>query len=307
MNELFLNDPTAAFDSAAPRRVVSLVPSTTASLLDLGLSQALVGITDDCPSQVNSNLAQVGRPKSFRAADILALQPDLVIANREENDRAALEALAGAGVRVWLTFPTSVHAAINDLWILANLFRNDPAMKQVDFLEREVEWAELAAPSGDADFTEASNESAPALRYFCPIWEDSLENGERWWMTFNSQTYPNDVLRIFGAANVFANRQRRYPLEADLGLAEAEDAGERDQRYPRVGLDEILASQPEVIVLPSEPYAYTEKDCNRFMQLFAQTPAARSGRIYAIDGTLITWHGTRLARALEELPEFLHR
>jgi ABC-type Fe3+-hydroxamate transport system substrate-binding protein len=300
MNELFLVDPTAAFDFAAPERVVSLVPSTTGSLFDLGLGQALVGISDYCvpPADQVSGLVRVGGPKNIRVADILALQPDLIIANQEENDRDALEALAVAGARVWLTFPTSVHTAINDLWILANLFRSDLAMQQVDFLERAVEWAEMAA---------GSNESIPAMRYFCPIWEDDTEDNERWWMTFNAQTYPNDVLRILNGVNVFAGRERLYPLAADLGMTEAEDPSKRDQRYPRVGLMEIIAAQPEVILLPSEPYAYSEKDCAVFMRLFSETPAAQAGRIYAIDGTLITWHGTRLARALEELAEIFNR
>jgi ABC-type Fe3+-hydroxamate transport system substrate-binding protein len=253
------------------------------------LDQALVGVSDYCPSPPEK-VARVGGPKDARVADILALKPDLVIANREENSREGMEALASAGVTVWLTFPTSVHEAINDLWIIANLFRSDRAMQQVDFLERAVEWAEQAGAS------------QPALRYFCPIWEERLETGERWWMTFNVRTYPNDVLRVFNGENVFASRERRYPLLADLGRSEAEDPGERDTRYPRVCLPDIIRAQPELILLPSEPYTYSEKDCSVLAELFAETPAAQTGRIYLIDGSLITWHGTRLARALEDLP-----
>lgn len=296
MNEHLLTDPTAAFDYAAPQRVVSLVPSLTASLFDLGLGQALVGVSDYCtyPQDKVAKLAKVGGPKDARAADIAALKPDLVIANREENGKEVVEALAAAGLTVWVTFPTSVRAAVNDLWTIANLFRSDLAMKQVDYLERAVEWAEQA---GD---------SQPVLRYFCPIWEDALETGERWWMTFNESTYPADVLRIFNGVNVFTGRGRRYPLLADLGLTPAEDPGERDTRYPRVSLAEIIQAQPEIILLPSEPYAYGTADCARLTQLFAGTPASKSGRIFTMDGTLISWHGTRLAGALEELPGILN-
>ncbi len=147
MKAEFLTDPTVAFDAAAPRRVVSLVPSATASLFDLGLGRALVGISDYCtyPAEQLAGLPRIGGPKDLRVADILSLQPDLIIANQEENDRAAVEALAAAGAKVWLTFPLNVHAAIKDLWTLANLFRSDVAMQQVDFLERAVEWAEMAA------------------------------------------------------------------------------------------------------------------------------------------------------------------
>jgi ABC-type Fe3+-hydroxamate transport system substrate-binding protein len=301
MNERILVDPSVAFDEAAPGRVVSLVPSTTASLLDLGLGDALVGISDYCvyPKEQVSGLARVGGPKSIRVADIIALRPDLVIANREENDRQSIEALAEAGAMIWLTFPTSVQAAINDLWTLANLFRSNLAMQQVDFLERAVEWAGRAAAE--------SADCQPAKRYFCPIWQDRLESGERWWMTFNAQTYASDVLRILGGENSFGSRERRYPLEADLGMSAAEEPGKRDLRYPHVGLPEIIAAAPDIILLPSEPYAYGERDGAELSAVFAQTPAAQAGRIYTIDGTLITWHGTRLARALEELPEILCR
>jgi ABC-type Fe3+-hydroxamate transport system substrate-binding protein len=266
----------------------------TGSLFDLGLSQAVVGISDYCvvPGEHGSALPRVGGPKNPRVEEILALRPDLVIANQEENSHEPVEALAAAGITVWLTFPTSMQAAINDLWILANLFRSDQAMKQVDFLERSVEWAGQAGVS------------QPPLRYFCPIWEDRLETGEPWWMTFNAGTYSHDVLRIFNGKNVFANRERRYPLLADLGKAGAEPPGERDTRYPRVRMKEIVDAQPDMILLPSEPYAYTEQSCAEFAHLFSQVPAAVAGRIFAFDGSLITWPGTRLARALEELQPF---
>lgn len=301
MNGQILADPTTVFNEAAPGRVVSLVPSTTASLFDLSLGQALVGISDYCtyPAEQVSGLARVGGPKNIREADILALQPDLVIANREENDRKSIEALAVAGLTIWLTFPTSVQAAINDLWTLANLFRSSLAMQRVDYLERSVEWAgRAAAESADIQLSR---------RFFCPIWEDSLENGERWWITFNAQTYASDVLRILGGENVFGSRERRYPLEADLGKRAAENPGERDLRYPRVGLPEVTAAAPDIILLPSEPYPYGDQDRTKFSEMFAQTPAAHAGRIYTIDGTLIAWHGTRLARALEELAEIFNR
>jgi len=293
MDDYLLTDPAAGFDYAAPQRVVSLVPSVTASLFDLGLGHTLVGVSDYCtyPVEQVKLIARVGGPKDARVADIAALIPDLVIANREENSREVVEALARNGITVWVAFPTSVHAAVNDLWMIANLFRNELAMQQVDILERAVEWAEQAGAS------------QPALRYFCPIWEESLESGERWWMTFNGGTYPNDVLRIFNGVNVFSGRERRYPLAADLGLSEAEDPGERDTRYPRVSLAEIIQAQPELILLPSEPFSYEGMDCTRLTELFRETPAAKTGQVYTIDGTLITWHGTRLARALEELPD----
>lgn len=290
MGKDFLIDPSMAFDQAAPQRVVSLIPSTTASLLDLGLGSVLVGATDYCVLPDHSPVTRVGGPINLRVEEIIALHPDLVIANKEENARAAVEALVQAGLAVWLTFPITVQAAMNDLWTIANLFRSDPAMRQVDMLERALEWARMA--------------EAPAVRYFCPIWQDRLETGERWWMTFNQDTYPADVLRIFQGENIFAERKRRYPLLAELGHTDAQAAGERDTRYPRVGQQEIISAQPQVILLPDDPYQFDAAARADLLAVFAGTPAGRDGRIFTIDGSLITWHGTRLARALEELPPF---
>jgi len=128
-------------------------------------------------------------------------------------------------------------------------------------------------------------------------------------MSFNADTYIHDLLRVCGGTNIFAGRERLYPLAADLGRGEAwpEDDPRwqgRDLRYPRVTWEEVVAHQPDVILLPSEPYAFSEADLPLFEQL--DVPAAHQGRIHLVDGSLLTWHGTRLAHALEALPKLIH-
>ncbi|NLG99415.1 MAG: ABC transporter substrate-binding protein [Chloroflexi bacterium] len=293
---MILTDPLSAFPNRPPQRVVSLVPSDTASLFDLGLGDCLVAVTSYCkpPAGRTAALAVAGGPKNPAVEQITALKPDLVIANREENDRQSIERLSEAGVPVWLSFPKTVREAVDHLWSIARLFRCDSAAVRVRLLEQSLEWAEMAAQDN------------PPVRYFCPIWEDRLETGERWWMTFNEQTYSNDVLRIFNGMNVFAGRERRYPLLAELGHAAADDTAGRDTRYPRVGVKEIIAAAPEVILLPDEPYSYSHDDAERMKDIFARTPAGEAGRIYPIDGTLITWYGTRIGKALETIPDLFN-
>ena len=93
-----------------PKRVVSLVPSMTESLFDLGLGDVVVGITDYCiyPAELLKNLPRVGGTKDVSEDEILDLKPDFVIANQEENSRQLVEKLEAAGIRVWVTFPKSV-------------------------------------------------------------------------------------------------------------------------------------------------------------------------------------------------------
>lgn len=280
--------------SEAPRRVVSLVPSLTESLFDLGLGSALVGITDYCtrPADAVQNLTRIGGPKNPRVEQIIALQPDLVMANQEENLLADVEALEALDVPVWVTLPRTVRQAMDVLFKIAELFRDHTATARVQTLEITLDWAEEAASSMEP------------FCYFCPLWQEAGQDAP-WWITFNGDTYMSDLLHLMGGQNVFAERLRRYPLEADLGQVKAESAAGRDTRYPRVTRAEIMAAQPEVILLPDEPFAYDPSHLEQFDELFADTPAVRTGRVFCVDGALITWHGTHLAHSLRDLPGVL--
>ena len=107
----------------AADRIVTLVPSVTESLFCLGLGDRIVGITDWCvhPSDRVSGLPRVGGTKNPSVRQILELEPDLVIANREENPKRALVALRTAGVDVWVTYPLTVRDSVALLRGLAAL------------------------------------------------------------------------------------------------------------------------------------------------------------------------------------------
>ena len=77
----------------------------------------------------------------------------------------------------------------------------------------------------------------------------------------------------------------------------------RDKRYPRVTIEEVEAAQPDMILLPSEPFAFTQEHIALFAGL--DVPAAHHGQISLVDGSLLTWHGTRLAYALDIIPGLL--
>jgi ABC-type Fe3+-hydroxamate transport system substrate-binding protein len=102
-------------------------------------------------------------------------------------------------------------------------------------------------------------------------------------MAVGGDTYANDLLRACGGENVFAARSER--------------------RYPRVTLAEVEAARPEVILLPDEPYAFGPADAAELRRL--DVPAARDGRIHLVDGTLVSWYGPRIARALATLGAWL--
>lgn len=289
MNKLTLSHP--------PERVVSLVPSMTESLFELGMGASVVGVTDYCihPSDQLTGLPRLGGPKNPDIETILALHPDLVIANQEENTPNAVRQLQEACIPVWVSFPKTAREAVAVLWELIEAYRSVLPGFKVTMLERSLGWAEASAQAGTA------------RRVFCPIWQDQTTQGETWWMTFNQDTYPHDVLRLAGGQNIFADRVRRYPLDADLGKGEPDPAGGRDTRYPRVTVEEVGVLDPELILLPSEPFAFDGSSIPLFEQLLPGVTAVREKRIYPLDGSLLTWHGTRLALALRELPEIVAR
>ncbi len=248
------------------RRIVSLVPSLTEALFELGLGERVVGITEWCvhPAEAVAALPRLGGTKNPDLAGIRALAPDLVIANREENRRRDVERLAEAGIPVWVTYPRSVREGAALLREIAELGASARAVREV------VEPVEAALRRAEAQRPERP------VRVFCPIWKDP-------WMAVGGDTYSDDLLSLCGGANVFANRPGR--------------------RYPKLRAEEIAAAAPEVVLLPDEPYAFGAADAAELEAL--PIPAAKTGRIHLIDGTLVSWYGPRIRRAIETLRPLL--
>jgi ABC-type Fe3+-hydroxamate transport system substrate-binding protein len=263
-----------------PSRVVSLVPSDTLNVAALGCASALVGRTDYCelPGDVVLGLPSVGGTKNPRVDAICDLSADLVLANQEENTRGDLEELARRGVRVLVAFPRRVADGLAHLARLARIFGVEGDEAARELISRGYHAVREA---------EAARARTTPLRTFCPIWMKPL-------MTVHADTFISDMLDLCAAVNVFADRARRYPLAADLGMAEPlppEQVGGRDVRYPRVTLEEVVARAPELVLLPDEPHPFTHEDADVFRQL--AIPAATAGRVVHTSGKDLCWYGAR--------------
>jgi ABC-type Fe3+-hydroxamate transport system substrate-binding protein len=274
-----------------PRRIVSLVPSLTEVLFAFELGAHIVGLTEYCvePQSAVRLKPTIGGTKNPDVQAILNLAPDLVVANVEENRRPDVEALQAHGIPVFVSFPQTVADAIATLGTLAQITGAEeqatPILTRLEATYHSVK-AQVA--------------KRRPLRIFCPIWKDP-------WMTINQDTFVHDVLATCGGANIFGERQRRYPLAADLGQGPAWDPPRqegRDRRYPRVTLEEMAALKPEVIVLPDEPYRFTVADQAEFAA-FSQVPAVRHGRVHVVDGKLVGWYWSRMDAGLRILSELL--
>jgi ABC-type Fe3+-hydroxamate transport system substrate-binding protein len=257
--------------SQPPARIVSLVPSDTYSVIALGAADRLVGRTSYCESP--AALPVVGGTKNVDVDAVIALQPELVIANQEENTRAALEALAARGVPVLVSLPRRLRDGVAHLARLARILGVGDAEPARSLIRRGYQLA------GAAD---------PRVRAFVPIWMDPL-------MTLNADTYGSDVLAQVGIANAFGDRLRLYPLAADLGKSAPQDAAGRDVRYPRITLAELRERAPELVILPDEPHAFSAEDEAVFRETL---PAAR---IVRVDGKDLFWYGAWTIDALDRL------
>ena len=250
------------------QRIVSLVPSLTEALFALGCGEAVVGVTRYCtePAGIVERLKRVGGTKNPNLARIRELQPDLVLLNAEENRREDFEALERAGLTVFVTFPYRARDVGGLLRRIGRLTGTDPRAAQL---------------AGELDCTLdelARAEPAPPIRVFCPIWKNP-------WMSFNRETYAHDMLALAGGSNVCAGRA---------------------ERYCTVVLSDIAAAQPDVILLPDEPYVFTPKVLPDLEPL-RDTPAWRANRIHFIDGKELSWYGPRSAPAMHHLRALLTR
>ena len=247
----------------APQRIVSLVPSLTEALFAFGVGEKVVGRTRYCtqPPRCVGGVEKVGGTKKVDIGCVLDLEPDLVVAVREENARESIDTLRAAGVPVFLGAPETVVDALEMLRELAVLVEAPRADEVIGPIERVYEGV-------------LRRGTARRPRLFVPIWKGP-------YMGVGSDTYVHDVVEVCGGKNICGGHTR----------------------YPVVSLQEIEASQPEVILLPDEPYPFSAEDLAEFYEL--DVPAAREDRIYLVDGKLLTWYGPRMAGSLRQLSALL--
>jgi ABC-type hemin transport system substrate-binding protein len=249
-----------------PQRIVSLVPSLTEALFALGLGDRVVGVTDWC---VYPAAALSGLPR---------------VGGTKNPDLDAVRALAPDLVIANHEENTRrdverLRAAGFAVWVTYPRTVHDAVALLRELASRGGRVAELASVVEpiEAAVERARHEAPPRrARFFCPIWKEP-------WMAVGADTYAHDLLTLCGGQNVFADRDER--------------------RYPLVREEEIVAAAPEVVLLPDEPYAFGSRDVAELRAL--PVPAARDGRIHLIDGTLVSWYGPRIGRAIERLRPLL--
>ena len=214
--------------SQPARRIVSLVPSVTATLHSLGLSEEVVGITKFCvhPAGWLRQKEVVGGTKNLHPDRIARLQPDLIIANREENVAEQVLALA-EHYPVWLTD-------------VATLEQSNQMIQELGVLTGTQYRASLMAPQIEAAFAALSAQTnrgrCPSVLYF--IWRKP-------WMVAGGDTFISDIITRAGFSNLMAAATR----------------------YPELSARQLQQLTPDLVWLSSEPYPFAQQHIAEIQQL----------------------------------------
>lgn len=203
---------------APPKRIVSLVPSQTEFLFDIGLDSEIVGITRFCihPKDKVVGKEKIGGTKQFNFEKIRQLQPDLIIGNKEENYKEGIEELQ-RHYPVWMS----------DIYTLEDSLT---MMQQLSMLlGKEAEGRALVEriSTGFAGIETDTASTLPSAAYF--IWRKP-------YMVAASNTFINEMLLRFGVRSVF----------------------EGMERYPEIQTETLARLKPDYIFLSSEPYSFRE-------------------------------------------------
>lgn len=248
--------------SSLPRRIVSLVPSQTELLYDLGLEEAVLGITKFCihPEAWFRNKTRIGGTKTVHLDKIKALQPDLIIANKEENVKEQVEALT----------------AIAPVW-MSDIHTLDDAAQMISDIGQLTGKQEIAASinnriqQGFQNLEQQAEPQQPSVLYL--IWREP-------WMTIGQDTFIHDILLRMGLKNAWGQQSR----------------------YPEISLQDIKDRKPDFIFLSSEPYPFKEKHIAELQTVVpAAKIILVDGEMFSWYGSRLQWAGPYLEALLDTM------
>jgi ABC-type Fe3+-hydroxamate transport system substrate-binding protein len=247
------------FLQQGPTRIISLVPSQTELLHALGLDKEVAGITKFCvhPPHWFHSKTRIGGTKDIHMSRIRALQPDLILANKEENDKGQIEELS----RHYPVWVSDIHTLSDALRMILSVGELIGKHAEARLLTAEI--ARRFDALGVPGSTQPAGDSpgiSPRTAYF--IWRKP-------WMVAGGDTFIHDMMVRCGFHNLFGDRTR----------------------YPSIELASPALDNCEQVLLSSEPYPFRE---HHIAEIRIAMPHAR---IKLVDGEMFSWYGSRLLLA----------
>lgn len=202
-----------------PKRIISLVPSQTELLFELGLDAEVIGITKFCihPEAKFREKTKIGGTKKLKLDLIRELKPDLIIGNKEENERTQIEELMQE-FPVWMSDIQELDGAKAAITQIGELVNREPEAAYLNHL--------INAGFTDLQTLAAQHGLDKKVAYL--IWKGP-------YMLAGKDTFIDHILSLNGLRNVV-----------------------REARYPEMELADIAALQPELVFLSSEPYPFKQ-------------------------------------------------
>jgi ABC-type Fe3+-hydroxamate transport system substrate-binding protein len=203
-----------------PKRIISIVPSQTELLFDLGLDQEIIGLTKFCihPIEKFAERTKVGGTKKLNIDLIKDLKPDLIIGNKEENTQSDIEELE-AYFPVWMSDIFTLDDAMKTIGQVGALVDREPEASYLNHL--------ISAGFNDLKTLALQHHIDKKVAYL--IWRKP-------YMAAGKNTFIDDILLINGMTNVI-----------------------KQDRYPTITLEQLKTLNCELILLSSEPYPFGEK------------------------------------------------
>jgi ABC-type Fe3+-hydroxamate transport system substrate-binding protein len=259
---------------AVPKKIISLVPSQTEFLFELGLEQEVIGITKFCvhPYHLFHQKKRVGGTKNISAEIIHQLQPELIIANKEENSKEQIEALEKL-YPVWISDVKTLEDALQ---MMKELGRITGKEKNADNITTRIKasFENFSTELSQIGFPLAARPSRTGepgeyiLKAAYLIWRNP-------YLTVGGDTFINDMMHHCKLSNIFESRTR-YPEIKIEQLRSIEDAGRR---------------KCELLLLSSEPFPFSDKHRSELQLVLPGT------KIILVDGEMFSWYGSRLLHA----------
>ena len=250
-----------------PARIVSLAPSVTESLFAIGAGPLVVGRTDYCnyPEEA-SDLPSIGgfAASSISIESILDLEPDIVIGGSTQQSEV-IEALEEADMTAFVVQPVSIHEIEDMLLLMGNITGHTAdAQSIVDDMQNRVNQVTDVVDNIPQE---------EKVRVFYEVWHEPL-------MTTTHNTFIGEIIELAGGINIF---------------------GDLNEQYPTISAEQIIASDPQVIVGPSSHGDQLTTEIIAQREGWQNIAAVKNDVIYILDGDIVSRPTPRIIEALEEL------
>lgn len=239
-----------------PQRIISVVPSQTELLFDLGLDDEVAGITKFCvhPHHWFHTKTRVGGTKTLKMDTIDSLTPDLIIANKEENTREQIETLA-KNYPVWISDVNDLETALQMILDIGDLTnKRHKAIVLAAQIREEFNQLKIVG-----EFRAKNQNTSEPRNTAYLIWKDP-------YLAAGGDTFIHAMLEASGLKNIYRHLTR----------------------YPEIQINDLEKFDCDVLLLSSEPYPFVQKHIEELQQYLPRT------KIMLVDGEMFSWYGSRM-------------